>query len=265
MARLWFLFAMVGCSGAGEYKGVLTNGMDGSPLAGIRIVAKASPAPPDLTCQVREATTGPDGSFVLAELCRKQNYVMKIPAPTLQMSGNTVVAGAEEMDPATHQAWRSPDGHGLYRLQGESVASLPTFSDVAVDEALDGTTVRYPDMKPTGKVITIGAGEHLVLAGKRTIQRLQFYPLVAHAGRIRLKGDTIRDHVFIGVGFDAAGKPTQMEAEFDESKITEVLIRGEGMRFVAHDALPAGRYAVLGAKDSRVTILDFGGSQAPAK
>ena len=265
MVRLIFLFALCGCSGAGEYRGVLTNGMDATPLAGIRIVAKASPAPPDLTCQVREVTTGSDGSFVFADLCRKQNYVMSIPAPTLQMSGNTVVAGAEEMEPATHQAWRSPDGQGLYRLQGESVVSLPTFSDVATDVAADGSTVRYPDMKPTGKVITIGEGEHLVLAGKKTIQRLQFYPLVSHTGRVRLKDDIIRDHVFIGVSFDEAGQPTPQEAEFDDSKITEVLIRGEGMRFIGHDALPAGRYAVLGAKDSRVTILDFGGSQAPAK
>jgi hypothetical protein len=51
----------------------------------------------------------------------------------------------------------------------------------------------------------------------------------------------------------------------DPSKVTEILIRGEGMKFIAHDALPQGRYALLGEKDSRVTILDFGSSQAPAK
>ena len=46
---------------------------------------------------------------------------------------------------------------------------------------------------------------------------------------------------------------------------TDVLIRNEGVRYIAHDALPAGRYALLGKDDERVTILDFGSSQAPAK
>lgn len=265
MFRMWFALGMMGCGGAGEYRGTLVNGMDGSPLGAVRIVAKASPAPPDLTCQVREANTTADGNFVLENLCRDQNYVMAIPEPTLQMSGNTVVAGVEAMEPTTHQAWRSPDGQGLYRLQGDSVVSLPTFSDVAVDEALNGTAVRYPDMKPTGKVLSISNGEYLVLAGKRTIQRMQFFPLVSHEGRVQLRGDTIRDHVFIGVSFDASGIPTKAEATFDDSKVTEVLIRGEGMRFIAHDAVAPGRYAVMGEKDTRVTLLDFGASQTAAK
>lgn len=265
MFRMWFALGLMGCGGAGEYRGTLVNGMDSSPLGSVRIVAKASPAPPDLTCQVRETTTTADGNFVLENLCRDQNYVMSIPEPTLQMSGNTVVAGVEAMEPTSHQAWRSPDGQGIYRLQGDSVVALPTFSDVAVDEAMDGTAVRYPDMKPTGKVLTISEGEHLVLAGKRTIQRMQFFPLVSHEGRVQLKGDTIRDHVFIGVAFDDSGKPTTTEATFDDSKVTEVLIRGEGMRFIAHDAVAPGRYAVLGDTDTRVTVLDFGSSQTAAK
>jgi hypothetical protein len=258
--RTLFALFLVGCGGPSEYQGKLTNGMSGTPLASVRIVAKASPIPPDLTCQVREATTAADGTFTLTDLCRNQNYVMSIPAPTLQMEGNTVVS-AGEVDAPFHSAWRCPDGHGVYRLQGESIASLPTFADVASDEAKDGTKVRYPEMKPTGKVITIGEGDFLILAGKRTIQKMQLHPLVAQPNRVRLKGDIIRDHVFIGVSFDAAGNPTPENATVDDSKVTDVLIRGEGMRFMAHDALPAGRYALLGDKDSRVTILDFGESQ----
>lgn len=262
MIRTLFALFLVGCGGPSEYRGVLNNGMGGSPLGAVRIVAKASPIPPDLTCQVREATTAADGTFTLTDLCRKQNYVMSIPAPTLQMEGNTVVAATEGEGAIEHRAWRSPDGHGVYRLQGESIASLPTFADVASDVAKDGTTVRYPEMKPTGKVITIGKGDFLVLAGKRTIQKMQLHPLVAQPERVRLERDIIRDHVFIGVSFDGAGTPTQQKAVIDDSKVTEVLIRGEGMRFMAHDAVPAGRYALLGDEDARVTILDFGSSQA---
>ena len=43
-----------------------------------------------------------------------------------------------------------------------------------------------------------------------------------------------------------------------------MLIREEGTRYVAHDALSAGRDAVLSDTDTRVTILDFGISQVTA-
>jgi hypothetical protein len=268
MLRLLFLNSVVlvlGCSGAGQYQGVLNSGMDGSPLTEVRVVAKASPMPPDMTCQVREVTTGLDGTFTFLDLCRDQKYIMNIPAANLQLSGTISIAGQEIPEPIAHQAWRSPDGHGAFRLHSDGVSSIPTFSDVSVDQSKDGTKVRYPDMKPTGRVIIIGPGEHLVLSGKRVVQKLQILPLVAHPGRVNLEGDTIRNHVFIGVQFDAAGKATSVGVEVDASKITEVLIRGEGMQFIAHDALPEGRYALLGEKDTRVTILDFGSSQAPAK
>jgi len=263
---LWSsVLLFLGCSGAGQYQGVLNSGMDGSPMAKVRLVAKASPMPPDMTCQVREVTTGVDGTFTFLDLCRDQKYIMNIPAANLQLSGTIAIAGQEVPEAIAHQAWRSPDGHGAFRLHGDGVSSIPTFSDVSVDKAKDGSKVRYPDMKPTGRVITIGSGEHLVLSGKRVVQKIQILPLVAHPGRVPLAGDTIRDHVFIGVQFDAGGNPTPVGVEVDSSKVTEVLIRGEGMKFIAHDALPEGRYALLGEKDSRVTILDFGSSQAPAK
>jgi len=255
----------LGCSGAGQYQGVLNSGMDGSPMAEVRLVAKASPMPPDLTCQVREVTTGSDGTFTFLDLCRDQKYIMNIPAPNLQLSGSVTVAGQETPEVMAHQAWRSPDGHGVYRLKGDVVSAIPTFSDVTVDQSRDGTDVRYPDMKPTGRVITIEPGDHLVLSGKRVVQKTEILPLVAHSGRVPLAGDTIRDHVFIGTQFDANGKATAVGVDVDAKKVTEVLIRGEGMKFFAHDALPEGRYALLGQKDSRVTIIDFGSSQAPAK
>jgi hypothetical protein len=262
---LSMVFLCLGCSGAGQYQGVLNSGMDGSPMGAVRLVAKASPMPPDLTCQVREVTTGPDGTFAFLDLCREQKYIMNIPAPNLQLSGSVTVAGQETPEAIAHQAWRSPDGPGAYRLHGEVVSAIPTFSDVSVDKSKDGSTVRYPDMKPTGRVITIGSGEHLVLSGKRVVQDMQILPLVSQPGRVSLLGDTIRNHVFIGVQFDAKSKATAVSAELDPSKVTEILIRGERMKFIAHDALPQGRYALLGEKDSRVTILDFGSSQAPAK
>ena len=256
---------IAGCSGGGSYQGVLSNGMDNQALAGIRLVAKSSPPSPDLTCQVREATTDAAGAFTFSDLRHKQAYVMSIPQPNLQMSGATVIEGTEQTEPSQHEAWWSPDGSGVYLLAGETVKPVPTFSDVETDETVDGQTVRYPSMKPTGKVITVDAGKHLVISGKKMVKRLEFLPLVTDTKRRRFKSGWITDHVFIGHKFETDTKSGPVQATIDATKVKEVLIRNEGVRYLAHDALPAGRYALLGRDDDRVTILDFGSSQAPVK
>jgi len=256
---------MVGCGGGGDYKGVLTNGMNGEPLADVRILAKSSPPSPDMTCQVRETKTGPTGAFTVAALCHKQTYILSVPQPNLQLSGGSVIEGSEQTEPGSHQAWWSPDGSGVYLLSGDAVKPLPTFSDVESDETLDGQKIRYPSMKPTGKVITVDAGKHLVISGKKMVKRLQFFPLVSDPERRRLKSGWITDHVFIGHKFTSNTQHEPIETVLDTNKVKDVLIRNEGVRYIAHDALPAGRYALLGNDDERVTILDFGSSQAPAK
>jgi len=263
----WILVGLVltGCSGAADYKGVLSNGMDEQGLEGIRLLAKSSPPSPDMTCQVRETKTGPGGAFTFTDLCHKQTYIMSVPQPNLQLSGGTVIEGAEQLEPTKHEAWWSPDGSGVYLLEGDSVKPVPTFSDVEVDETVAGTKIRYPSMKPTGKVITIDAGKYLVISGKKMVKRLEFFPLVADTARRRLKSGWITDHVFIGHEFASGTNGAPVKAEMDAAKVTEVLIRNEGVRYIAHDALPAGRYALLGNDDERVTILDFGSSQASAK
>ena len=256
---------LTACGGGGDYKGTLVNGMDSAPLNAVRVLAKSSPPSPDMTCQVRETTTGPDGGFTFADLCHKQTYVISVPEATLQLAGGTVIEASEQTEPAKHEAWRSPDGSGVYLLDGESIKAVPTFADVENDETLNGTKIRYPSMKPTGTVITVDSGKHLVISGKKELKRLEFVPLVADTTRRRLKSGWITDHVFIGheFGQDANGSP--VSAKLDDAKLNDVLIRNEGVRYIAHDVLPAGRYALLGKDDDRVTILDFGESQAPAK
>ena len=262
---IFSIFVFSGCSGSGVYQGVLANGMDNQTLSGIRIVAKSSPPSPDLTCQVRETTTDAQGAFTLSDLCHDQSYVMEIPQPNLQLSGNIVVQGSEQTEPGKHEAWWSPDGSGVYMLAGESVKPVPTFADVETGETIDGQKVRYPSMKPTGKVITIDAGKHLVISGKKTVKQMEFFPLVADPKRRRFKSGWITDHVFIGHRFESDARSAPVQADLDPAKVQEVLIRNEGVRYIAHDALPAGRYAMLGKNDNRVSILDFGESQAPAK
>ena len=130
----WFFGCLIlsGCGGAAEYKGVLNNGMNEQGLEGVRLLAKSSPPSPDMTCQVRETTTGPSGAFSFGDLCHKQTYIISIPQANLQLSGSTVIEGSEQVEPSKHEAWWSPDGSGVFMLDGETVKPVPTFADVEI-------------------------------------------------------------------------------------------------------------------------------------
>ena len=267
MHNIFIILALAilgGCGGVGGYSGVLVSGMDGSGLDGVRLVARSSPPSPDLTCRVKETTTKSDGGFGFSDLCREQSYILSIPAPNLHLSGSNTIAGGAQTEPGKHQVWHGPDGAGIFRLSNGKVQPIPTFSDVSTDETMDGTPIVYPTMKPTGRVITIAEGDHLIIAGKNWVKGQQLRPLVADSGRRRLASGVITGHVYIGMKLDGNGVE-RIDAVIDKSKVVEVLIRGEGVRFIAHDAVAQGRYALMADSDPRVTILDFGASQAPQK
>ena len=261
---LMVLSQVVACGGSSGYSGTLVDGMDGTGVADVRIVAKSSPPSSDLTCRVRETKSGSDGQFRFDDLCRNQGYIMSLPAATLHLSGTNTIGGSETIKDGKHQVWQAPDGQGVYRLSDDRVQPLPTFADVIRDQTPDGKSVIYPSLKPTGSVITIGKGQYLIVSGKNWIKRQKLYPLILDSGRRRLASGIITDHVFVGSSW-VKDQLVTSKAQIDDSKVTDVLIRGEGVRFFAHDSVPAGRYALLGEDDARLTIVDFGVGQTPAK
>jgi hypothetical protein len=238
--------------------------MKNEGLEGVRLVARSQPQSRDLTCRVQEATTTKGGAFSFDKLCRDQSYVLSVPELNLHLSGGNTIIGGEQEAPGTHSAWRAPDGQGVFKLFGQKVLPVPTFSDVARDETLDGTPIVYPSMKPTGRVITIGEGQHLIISGKNEVKGQRLRALVPAPGRQRLASGFITDHVYIGVRLDGRGLEP-VATEIDSKKVVDVLIRGEGVRFLAHDAVAPGRYALMADGDARVTIIDFGVSQVPQK
>ena len=156
-------------------------------------------------------------------------------------------------------SWRAPKGDGVYKLSDDGLASLRSFSDVDTETVLESEdTVRYPTMKPT-KVASIGNAEHLVLAGGDTLSRLEVHPLVADQGKRQFAGDvSIEDHVYIGVRFLSDTEWESQEATLDASKVTVVDNGERKVKYIAGDALPQGRYAVLGPNDKRTFVFDFG-------
>ncbi|MGB0639671.1 MAG: hypothetical protein ACPGTU_10080 [Myxococcota bacterium] len=264
VVSLGVLLVLSGCADLG-YRGVITNGMDGSTMSGVRVVATATPRSADLTCQVRETTTLEDGSFEFENLCRDQLYLLDLPKGNLQLSGVSGIKGGEQLTTGELQAWRSPEGQGVYRLNGEKVQPIPTFSDVTVDAGLNGEVVRYPDLRPTGRVITIEPGMHLIISGKRNVKDKKFFPLIQDEGRRRLRSGIITNHVYFGVKFKSDKEMVSVPALMNQSKVRDVLLQGRPTRYISSDAFPPGRYALLTDIEDRVVIVDFGTSQAPAK
>ena len=258
-------FGLFACTPGGTYQGKLVDGMTGAPRAGIVVLAKSSSS--DLTCQVRETTVAEDGTFTLDNLCASDTYTLSVTDETLYVPELGEVAGTEQSTaPVELKAWRAPTSPGLYRLEGDDMKRIKTFSDVESLQTADGsTTVRYPSSKPVklagSQKITPGAT--LVMSGAKLIEEMQFFPLVADPSKRGFaEGTTIEDHVFIGVKFTSDTEFEQLSATPDPAKVTKAGKPERMLAYVASDAIPAGRYAVLAPTDKVTYILDFG-AEAP--
>lgn len=263
--------SLFACAPGGEFQGKLVDGMTGEPRSvDLRVLAKADST--DMTCRVKEAIVDGQGAFHLEDLCAADSYVISLSDPQLMMTGiSTSVSGAREpTGPMEIQVWRAPTAMGVFKLENDALKGVKTFSDVDTVKTKDGElTVRYPESKPVKLAGSqkIVEGSHLVVRGKQNIDNLKVYPLVEDSEkRGFFEGATIEDHVWIGVKFASDSEYEEVSATFDESKVTTVGEELEQTRYIAHDALPTGRYALLGEEDKRTYILDFGaGAAAPAE
>ena len=243
------------CGGSPPVTGTLSNGLDGKPIGGQRVLAKATDG--DLTCQVREATTSPEGAFTLEDLCADLSYTLSLGEKELRLSDAGAVQGGA---PATLAltAWRAPTGEGVYRLEGDKLTPIKVFADVKSAALTSGATVRYPALKPT-KLPAVAAGQKLLFVSKKSADALQIVPLVSDpATRTFADGSTIQDHVWIGTRFvdDATLEP--VTATVDASKVKDGAAEGAFFRYVDADAVPAGAYAILGPEDKRTWAVEFG-------
>ena len=255
------------CVPAGSFSGTLVDGMNGEPHDGVRILAKSNDTT-DLTCQVREATTDATGSFTIADTCGKATYVLSLTDKTLFVPSFPKIVGSEtSAEPTEIKAWRAPAGAGVSILREDTLKAVRTFSDVAAETALrSGEPIRYPDSKPTTNQALVGAGSHLIIAGKSNVERLELVPLVQDEGRRRFEdGVTITDHVYLGIKFNTHTNYEQVEAKIDSAKVEDVSGEGRVVRYMAHDSVPAGRYGLLGPKDKRLFVIDFGAAPADAE
>jgi hypothetical protein len=263
MSALRFALLMAplaACSPGGTHQGTLVDGLTGAPRDGVRLLARSADAA-DLTCQVREATTDAAGAFVLENTCAGATYTLSAADDGFLLDGSLEWKGGEQtVTPIGYTAWRAPTkGAGVYKLSSDALQPLKTFADVHTETVVEtDVKVRYPTLKPV-KVSGLDKGDWLVIVGKSNVDRLKVHPLIADDAVRAFNGDvTIDNHVYIGVKFNSDTEYELVDAQLDADKIRNVSVGDHVVRFIAQDAVPEGRYALLGDSDKRTFVMDFG-------
>lgn len=254
------------CVQQGSFSGTLVDGFSSAPRADLVVLATGEGST-DLTCRAKEGRSDASGNFTIDKLCGDATYTLKVKDETLLVEGELTTPGAEVVTGRTLKTWRAPSGDGVQILSQDKLTAVRTFTDVKYETKLDNPEMKvaYPYVKPTGKVPLVGPGEYFVIAGESNLSRLVFRPLVYDPGKRTFVDGSITDHAWVGVRFKSDTEWEPVSVELDKSKVTVVKAGGREVHYIAHDALPPGRYTLFGDKDQRMFIIDFGSSQAPAK
>jgi hypothetical protein len=233
--------------------------MSGEGISETRIIARAVSPDASLTCKTFEATTDGAGAFKIVGLCGGTAYTLTTSndqfwIPDLEEVPDGGAAGL------ALQAWVASEGSGVYKLSGTDLSGIRSTTDLKWQTLIDSEeTVGYPARIP-GKVELIGEGEHLVLLGADSIASLQFAPLI-RTGERKFAGEiTMQPWSFIGAKFTDDATMERVAATVDDGKVTVKEAGERGAKYVAHDALAAGRYVVYNPKKQRgvITVVDFG-------
>ena len=257
-----FVLAVVGigCVPAGSYQGKLVDAISGDPMSDVRLLAKSDPMSSDMGCQAFEAMTGPDGSFTIEGLCAADTYVLH-PSLTFMLldGGGSIDGSVQATDVDTIQVWRDP-GSGVYLLDGKKMDKQSTASDVESKNILDSEEkVFYPAKLPL-TFTELAAGQFLMLSGDRNIEKLGFYPLIESGERnFGTTAETDKDEPwsYIGIEFTSDTEFERKTATPDAAKVKEVKLSGKHVVYIAHDALPAGQYALWEQDGRRMYAVQF--------
>ena len=250
--------ALVGCSSA-EIDGKLVDGLTGKGISEVRVIAKAVSADVSMTCQAFDATTDENGQFNLSGVCTGTAYMLSLGddtwwVPELKPVDDGGAVGLELT------AWRNTDGEAIFRLAGDQFEGLKTHADVKADKIGDTEeVVRYPWPRIPASLPSIGPGEHLVMVGKETVGSWEILPLFDAANKVQLGEWTMEPWSYIGVKFGDTEKDWERVASpVDRSKVIVQETESRAGMYVPSEAVPPGRYAVLGPKSRTVSLVMFG-------
>lgn len=257
---LSFALLLMGCQDRSA-PGTVVDGMTELPVAGLRLVARAQEQA-DLTCQVLETTTEPDGTYQIKNACRDIPYLLESGDKTLFLAGNpSFVGGKPPAEPMTINAWRAPPGSGVYVLKGAEIFAMRLASKIATLPLWKSTEkVRYPETVPA-KLPVLRAADYLILSGAKHIKRLVLEPLIKHDSSLRFGS---RNHFFdmdawsyIGRSFTSKEDHVAVAAKLDETQVINLIEDKRALQYIPGSALPNGIYALSGQGDQRVYLLEI--------
>jgi len=251
---------LTGCTSSGSYTGQLEAQLGATLPDDLRVIARSEPTSTDMTCQTFDATLDASGAFVLNGLCADTTYALSLSNKTLLIEGINKVQGTTEDTPATlMKVWPAPAGNGVAMLSEGSLKSISTYTDIKKLQLL-GTQeeVLYPRHKPNSSVV-LEEGNYLVIAGQNTLSRLDFHPLIEEKVERSFHDEyTLGPHFYIGLKFSSNTDVERLEALLDTAKVTNVMSARMAVRYIAHDALAPGHYALMGEGDKRMYTITFG-------
>ena len=249
------LTALLGCSGA-SLQGTVTHGINGQPVADVKVIAKATDPGASISCQALEGTTDAAGAFTIPGLCAG-TYTISLTDESLWLPD------AGDVDPTSAgslalEAWPAA-GPSAYLFSDGELKSLKTSTDIK-EVSLTGKKkkLRYAREVPEeGKAIPVKPGDTLVLGGRGwTIEPMTGSETWVETGE--KKGDyQMRSWGWIGIEIT---EPMAWK-DLDAAAPTGVVDKARGDRsaqYIPAKGLPPGRYAVLKKGSRRVIILDVG-------
>lgn len=254
------LLFFAGCQSSNTFHGKLVPQMGAALPDTLRVLAKADPPSADMTCRVFEATTEPSGDFRFEGLCADTDYQLLLTEKALMMEGTSRIDGVQaEGAIESIRVWPAPAGDGVAILTDGVLKGVSTYTDVRSLKLLGSEEeVLYPRHKPNGSV-AVDDGSHLIIAGKSTIDRLVFRPLIEETVERNFSGDyVLGPHFYVGTRFSSDTEVERLEASLDSSKITDIASGDRTVRYIAHDALAPGNYALMGDQDQRMYVISFG-------
>ena len=286
MGRWSFAAAMMllaaGCNVTLE--GKVVDGMTGEVVAGrtadtpegkgMRIMLKAVKTTEDgkvdqnmeagALCLVKEGLIDENGAFTVPDVCTSaSDYSIELSDKNLFLAEvDSLTKGYEGGAPLELKVWRAPKGTGVFKLAGSELSRVSSATDVRSDFVFKSEeTVISP--KEIKAVPLIAAGEHLLMAGGAASYDL--IPLInSDKRRLGKEANAKREWVdqqpwsYVGVEFKS---DTEIERKTVTVDAAKVITKEKGNRvakYLAADAVPAGRYMILKEGAKRGWIVDFG-------
>lgn len=256
--------ALAAC-GAESLEFAVVDGLSGGPLDGVLVMVEAEEEVA-LSCKVGEGTTDAAGHVVITGPCfSKSAFDVSLGDESLWLADSSVIQ-AGTPGPVELKAYRAPRGSAMYTLVDDVLTPLPTHADIQTVNIWGSTeTVEYPRRLPAEEAVPrVGAGDYLVLTGEDNLAGVTLVPMFKSTPRKFGTEDSwteMQDWWYLGTTFVSDTEFSRQAALVDSAKVVEKT-GARAVRYIGHDALPPGRYAVRTADGRRLTVVDFG--EAPA-